>query len=763
MATTEILTQPSWDEGRGFELLSRHAPFGMMMIDGKGRCTYLNPKFTELFGYALIDLPDRDTWFKKAFPGDEVRARLMEAWSEEVGSLEPGERASRIITTVCKDGREKTASTILVSLGGGEVLVTFEDITDRLRTEAELRNTNEKLHAIVMASPLAILCLDPDKRVVIWNQAAERMFGWKAHEVIGRPYPLAPPGSEERFQTIVSTGLRGESVTGLELHQQAKDRRPLHVSLSAAPVYDSQGVVMGIMVVMADITEHKRTEELLQESEAKYRGIIEESLVGAYIVQDGAFRYVNRRFCEIHGYSYEELVDVKSPPDLVYPEDRPLVEENMRRRLKKEIDQVQYEFRAVRKDGEIITVKVIGGALDYKGRPAAVGTLLDVTREKALEQQLVQAQKMEAIGTLAGGVAHDFNNILTAIIGYSNLLQMKMDPDDPRRVYVDHVLASSQTAVQLTHSLLAFSRKQVIELRPQKINAIVKGVEKLLSRLLTEDIEIRLALSKEDMTVLADVTQMDQVLMNLATNARDAMPGGGRLVISVLPKTMDHHFIRTHGYGKQGGYAVLSVEDTGTGMDEKTIKKIFDPFFTTKEVGKGTGLGLAIVYGIVKQHNGYIDVNSEPGKGTTFNIYLPLVHRTVEEEKLSPLAVKGGSETILVAEDKLEVRKLTREVLENGGYCVIEAPDGEGAVKAFLEHMDQVDLLLLDVVMPKMNGKEVYDRLKEVRPHLKVLFMSGYTSDILLRKGVYDASSDYIAKPVPPLELLAKVREVLDR
>jgi CheY-like chemotaxis protein len=340
---------------------------------------------------------------------------------------------------------------------------------------------------------------------------------------------------------------------------------------------------------------------------------------------------------------------------------------------------------------------------------------------------------------------------------------MKMDKDDPLRVYADQMVASSEKAADLTQSLLAFSRKQVMEFKPHSVKSIITGIEKLLKRLLTEDIELKVVLADRDATIIADITQMDQVLINLATNARDVMRKGGTLTIETKEVEMDEAFTMSHGYGQEGEYVLIAVTDTGCGMDKETKEKIFDPFFTTKEVGKGTGLGLSIVYGIIKQHNGYIDVQSEPGKGATFYIYLPAVKTKAEETALPARAIQKGTETVLLAEDNPVVRGLAKEILAISGYTVIEAENGEDAICAFEEHKDAVDLMVLDVVMPKKNGKEVFDEIKKVRPDIKVLFMSGYTGDVVLDKGVHGDEVNFISKPLAPQELLQKVREILDR
>jgi PAS domain S-box-containing protein len=445
-------------------------------------------------------------------------------------------------------------------------------------------------------------------------------------------------------------------------------------------------------------------------------------------------------------------------------------------------DKARDEYRQVFKTGKILVtdemIRVNGTGMHAETRKIPVvknqkvvnviSILRDITGRKEseaekvnLEAQLLQAQKMEAIGQLAGGVAHDFNNILTTIIGYGDLLRMKMEKDSPLRVYVDQILSSSQRAAQLTHSLLAFSRKQVIELKPYRVNTIIRGIERLLTRLLTEDIELGITLPEVDLTILADTTQIEQVLINLATNARDAMPRGGKLAVKVEHVEMDDSFAKAHGYGEPGNYACICVSDTGNGMNEEVLQKIFNPFFTTKEVGKGTGLGLSIVYGIIKQHNGYIKVTSEKGRGSTFRIYLPIVKAKVDKPKQPPLFVRGGTETLLVAEDDGEVRTLIKNVLENAGYTVIEAKDGEDAVARFAENKDSINLLISDVVMPKKNGKDVYMTVKKMKP-TKVLFISGHTADVVIDKGVYGKTFNYISKPVSPSDLLKKVREILE-
>lgn len=380
------------------------------------------------------------------------------------------------------------------------------------------------------------------------------------------------------------------------------------------------------------------------------------------------------------------------------------------------------------------------------------------------EAGLFPARKMEAIGRLAGGVAHDFNNILTAIIGYANIILMKSSREDPNRPYLEQILSSSERAAHLTHSLLAFSRKQIINPRPTDINGIITKVEKFLRRIIGEDIEIRTSLTDKDSTAMVDPAQIEQVLMNLATNARDAMPDGGHITIETAVAELDQEYINTFGYGTLGTYVLVTFSDTGSGMDEKTRSRVFEPFFTTKEVGKGTGLGLSLVYGIVKQHNGFINCYSEPGRGTTFRIYLPVARRESREEKAGKgMGPGGGTETILLAEDDSSVRQLIKIVLESFGYSVLEAEDGAGAVELFRGRKAEIAMVIMDIVLPKMNGRDAYREMSGIKQGLKALFMSGYTANVMHKQGVLDEGLDFISKPVSPKDLLLKVREILDR
>jgi signal transduction histidine kinase/DNA-binding response OmpR family regulator len=403
--------------------------------------------------------------------------------------------------------------------------------------------------------------------------------------------------------------------------------------------------------------------------------------------------------------------------------------------------------------------------LAFQPSPGKVAVVLnDATYRKKIEEERLRWQKLESVGQLAGGIAHDFNNMLTAIIGYATLLVKKIGTASPLKPYVDQILSASEKSANLTKQLLAFSRKQILSPRVTDLNELIVKMETLLKGLVGENIGVKASLADKLLTAMVDVGQIERVLLNLCSNARDAMPYGGLLTISTDVLDIDKKNMKTHGLDEPGRYALISMTDTGIGLDEMTRQRIFEPFFTTKEIGKGTGLGLAIVYGIIKQHNGYITVYSEPEKGTTFNIYLPLIESPVEEAHMKEvIAPKGGTETILVTEDNDAVRALITHVLQEFGYSVIEAVDGEDAISKFEENKDRIELSILDIIMPKKSGKEASEAIRNIKPDAKVLFISGFTADIITKVGIDEKGGYFIQKPISPQSLLGKVREILDK
>jgi two-component system, cell cycle sensor histidine kinase and response regulator CckA len=525
--------------------------------------------------------------------------------------------------------------------------------------------------------------------------------------------------------------------------------------------------------LLMNITELQKAQKALKASEVKYRAIFENAVMGIFqITREGRYLNANRAFAGMLGFNSPEEM-MRAIPDMREGQHVNLEDWRRFRSALAEGGLIEgFETQLWRADRDEVWISMnmratrdkAGSILQWEGTAEDITLRKKAEDEKTrLESQLRQSQKMEAIGTLAGGIAHDFNNILTAIIGYASLLQMDMQKTDPKRIYIDQILSSGQKAANLTQSLLAFSRKQVMELKALKMKTVLKEMEKMLPRLLTEDIDLKIEPIDDRLTIMADLTQIDQVLLNLATNARDAMPKGGRLIIEAREVWIDDGLAEDRGLAAGGNYVLLSVTDTGAGMNAKTKEKIFEPFFTTKEAGKGTGLGLSTVYGIVKQHDGYIGVDSAPDRGTTFMIYLPSAKARAVEVIEADKDLAYGTETILVAEDNTDLRILMKDVLSRGGYTVIDAVDGEDAIQRFTEHKDSIDLLILDVVMPRKNGKAVAEEIRKIRPGAKVLFTSGYTGDVVLDKGIHNEAVDFLKKPLPPEEMLRKIREVLDR
>jgi PAS domain S-box-containing protein len=648
----------------------------------------------------------------------------------------------------------------------------IQDITARKKTEEALRKSEEQYRCIVETTGEGISALDQDFIITFVNKRFTEMVGYATDELIGMSlFSLmfkedVPDALEKRRERKP-----GES-DQFERRFRRKDGSTLWVYASVTRMADEEDRFSGSFSMYIDITEQKRAEEALRERETEYRRLFENAPVGIFhSTPEGRYLRANPSLALMLRYdSAEDLVSsVSNIAEQIYAD--PGARSTIFSDILKTESWVFAENRYRCKDGTMLIGKLAArkelnpnGTIKY-----LEGFLEDLTARRVaeeekelLESQLRQSQKMEAIGTLAGGVAHDFNNILMAIIGFASVLQMDLEKGDPKSTYVDQILASAERAANLTQSLLAFSRKQRISPKSHKINDVIAQTTELLKRLLPEDIELKVTLAHRNPAILADTTQIDQILINLATNARDAMPRGGILSIETGVVTLDEEFSALRGYSKSEEYALISVSDNGTGMDEKTKERIFEPFFTTKEVGKGTGLGLSSVYGIVKQHNGFIAVESAPNEGTTFRIFFTMAGGTEETQSLGPAQAQKGTETILVAEDDPGVRMLVADILGRYGYTTIEASDGEDALKKFIDSAQLVSLIIMDVVMPRRSGKEVYEEAKRISPNVKVLFTSGYTRDAVVDRGIEEGTVDFVEKPIIPHVFLNKVRQVLD-
>jgi two-component system, cell cycle sensor histidine kinase and response regulator CckA len=726
-----------------------------------------------LTGYPATELlaPGPPTYAGIIHPED--RRRIRDEVQEAVAKETPFHLTYRIVTAsgalkwVYEQGAAVYAGGAIVALEG-----FITDITARREADDARREAERQYREIFEGVQEAMYRTTPAGRFLTLNPAGARMLGYDSPEEVAATVTDSAaqlwvyPFERGRFMELIE---REGSVRGFEFQMRRKDGTILFGSTSAHKVCDPSGATLYYEGFVQDITERKRAEEQLQISEARFRTLTEDAPVAISMGREGRVVYANPMYLRMFGFERADDLYGSQVLDRYALQCREEVAE--RARLRAEGVPVPKEYEAIgrRADGSEFPMLVAAIQMEFAEGRAVCGFITDLTALKQLEQerermeqQLRQAQKMESIGRLAGGVAHDFNNLLTIINGYSKLALAELRAGDPLRAHLEEVYQAGERAAELTRQLLAFSRMQVLQPRVLDLNCVVGDMQSMLRRLLGEDVAVQFALSAESPTVRADQHQLEQVIMNLAVNSRDAMPRGGRLLIETSFAEPGESHATSLSEMPTGRYAVLAVSDNGIGMDEATKRQIFEPFFTTKGVGKGTGLGLAMVHGIVVQSGGYIAVSSEPSHGTTFRIYLPAVAETpTETEKPAANPELRGSETILVVEDHPEVRSLVVASLEAYGYRVIPAADAADALMIFGRQGARIDLVLTDVVMPHMSGRELKERLTKVRPGIKSLFMSGYATDVLA--SALEEDTCFIQKPFSPEELAGRVREVLAR
>jgi len=781
------------------EQLVECAPEAISILDTEHRVRRLNNEFTRVFGFgpeealgrkleSLILPPDRMA---------EVR------WIQE--TMRKGERVVLETKRQRKDGTlvdvlVSSAPVIIAGKPAG-ICVLYRDISEQKRAEAlslallriaeeassaeDLQQFYEAIHGIVAelmyARNFYIALYDPASQLLTFpyfvddedSRPAPRKLGKGLTEYVlrtGEPL-LCKPGA---FETLMAQG---------------------EVELIGAPSLDWLGVPLkagnhtfGVLVVqsysgnarfgekqkeiltlvshqLAAAVEHKRNEEALRCSEARYRSLVQSAVYGIYRSSlEGKFLDVNPALIAMLGYGSAEDVLGLDPRRDVFVDSSELTRLMRDSRGGTRLNNIEVRWK--RKDGKVITVRLSGGVVNSRDAAADVLEIIaeDVTEQRVLENQFRQAQKMEAVGRLAGGVAHDFNNLLMVISGYTEVLLEHTENRNPMYPKIQAIHQATERATSVTRQLLAFSRKQMLELKVVDVNAIATDMERLLRPLIGEDVELQTRLARDLGHTRADAGQIEQVIMNLVVNSKDAMPEGGRITIETANANLGHDELRReYSYIHPGSYVMLSVSDNGHGMDKETQARIFEPFFTTKEKGKGTGLGLSTVYGIIKQSGGYVLVQSEPGQGTTFRIYLPRVEEATElaSQAYVPRESSGGSETVLLVEDEESVRQLVRETLEAKGYQVLEAEDGDSALRIVSQLSGPLHMLITDVVMPGMSGRELSARLCASHPQTKVLYLSGYTEDAIVHEGVLESGTAFLQKPFTLQMLARRVREVL--
>jgi len=714
----------------------------------------LDPVPAELRAFAAVVHPhDRQEFLAAVRKGIEEGRR----WDGELRLVRDGQ-GSKIVRVV--------GEPVPSSDGSVEVMVgTVQDITEIKAAEAALREREAMIRALVETSKDWIWAIDLNGVHTYSNLALESILGYRPSELVGTSsLELMHEQDRQKIAELLPAWIeKKQGWQGLLLRWRHKNGEWRFLESNAVPIIDQTGNVVGFRGVDRDITERRQAEQRLRESELRFRTVVEQGADAFFLYDlDRNIVDVNQRACESLGYDREELLSMQLGQVAAVDTSQAAVEA-----VKRQLEEgrtLTLEGVHRRKDGSTFPVEVRVCMLEVEGRAFTQVLARDISERVHLEEQLRQAQKLEAVGRLAGGVAHDFNNLLQVILGFGTMVKEKLAADSPVQDDLAKVLQAGRRAISLVQQLLTFSRRQVLKLENLDLGVLVRDLTKMVVRVIGEDITMTLRTAPDLAEVRGDAGQLEQMLMNLCVNARDAMPRGGEVTLGLENVSLDQEFCEAYSWASPGDYVLLRVADTGCGMDEEILSQIFEPFFTTKEKGKGTGLGLATAYGIIRQHNGVVQVESAPGRGTTFNIYLPAAQKqSATQASHQNTAVVGGTETILFAEDEQIVRDLVEGFLREAGYEVLCAADGEEALEIFSNRADAVDLVILDVVMPKLGGHDSFKRLVELRPGVKVLFISGYSQDSMHMEFVKQDQVRFVQKPFRRSELLSSVRELLDQ
>jgi two-component system, cell cycle sensor histidine kinase and response regulator CckA len=754
-------------------LIFDEAGIGMAVCTLDGRTELANAALCEFLGYPRDELLGMN--YRQVMHPDELALDRRESEALLGGAIARFTHERRYLR---KDGSEVWGLLTVALLRDAEGapsrrIAQVQDITERKHAEVALRESEARTRTLVETAHEGIWAVDQVGVTTYVNTRLCEMLDYTAQELLGRPcFDFMSPEMAFGARTMFARRQRGISEVH-ELTLRRRDASELFVLMSTSPLLAAEGEFAGALAMVTDITERRRATQRLEESEVRFRLAAQATNDVLYDWNISADTHFWGESLQ-SGFGYDPR-EVESTYDWwaqqIHPADIAHVTASISAALNGDAESWSEEYRFRRRDESYARVLDRGYVLrDAQGKAIRlVGSMIDLTEHRELEEQFRQAQKMEAVGRLAGGVAHDFNNLLTVIKASTGFLLEGMDAADPRREDARQIAAAADRAAGLTRQLLAFSRKQLLDPTVLDPNAVVRNLRPMLARLIGEDVEVETRLHDGLGSIMADVGQLEQVLINLAINARDAMPDGGRIMIETAEVTLDERY--SAGYARRersvvlpGDYVMLVMTDTGTGMSPEVRARVFEPFYTTKPAGKGTGLGLSTVYGIVKQSGGHIWVYSEPGEGTVFKLYFP----RLDAAAIAPLTRSAerparGSETVLLVEDEEAVRRLARRVLEQQGYRVLESHNGREALALATAHDGQIDLVLTDVVMPEMSGRGLVERLSAVRPNAVVVYMSGYTDDDVLRRGMLAPGSRFIQKPFAVEALLRLVREALDR
>lgn len=692
-------------------------------------------------------------------------------WAEQTAFIAKGDSGDEFEVKPSDRSIEKEIEGLLVAdeASRADMAVALqklrEEIRVRQRTENLLQIEKVRFETLSDNAPFGLVMVAKEGHFKYVNRKFIELFGYQPIDVPdGRTwFRKAYPDPEYRHEVIAAW------LEDLE-NFQLGEKRPRVFTATCKD--GTEKIVSFIPVQLAagenvmtceDITDRKRAEESLRESEERYRSLVANATDMIYIAQDGIIKFPNPATLVITGYTEAELATMPFTR-IIHPEDRKMVGDRYRRRLQGEEVPNTYSFRILTKAEEVLWVQLNAVRVTWEGKPGILCSLRDVTPQKKLEAQFVQAQKMEAVGILAGGVAHDFNNLLQAVLGYAEILIAGESSGDLDFRQLHEIRRVALRGAELVRQLLTFSRKVQSNPRPILLNQEIRQIERLLKRTIPKMIDVELNLYEKLWTVCADPVQIGQIIMNLAVNAKDAMPEGGKLLIATRNIVLDEQFCKSHLGSKPGKYALLTIADTGQGMDREVLKHLFEPFFTTKGVGRGTGLGLPMVYGIVKTHGGYIECDSELGKGTLFEIYLPAEEQAARlEEPSQKKKLQGGTETILLVDDEEALRNLGEAILTRYGYRVQTAPNGETALEIYRGQPENIHLVLLDLIMPGMGGLRCLEQLRTINPDVKVVITTGYSPEGPATAVLETGARKFITKPYGSAELLQVVRDVLDQ